>query len=273
MSDMQTVAARNLRSFIRNATFKNGETDRDAANVCVDVLTENTTPANPAQGVSDEMVEAALNSWFNGEIPISFSGDFRADMRAALTAAIGAGGHAVAEEAPFGWTTDINGKPTPKVIHVGLQDRTSAEVKSGLSEGDVVALPAAQAKTTSQQKPGGGRGRRVGDAVEQCRQTLEDLDARLLQLEAHDARQGGADDARDDGEDKVHRADVLMVRRIEVAAPAGRMAVGVRFGSVVFVGGVSVGHDYRSLPESLVFTSARGRSLTSSSYPPRAAAA
>ena len=34
-----------------------------------------------------------------------------------------------------------------------------------------------------------------------------------------------ADDARDEREDKVHRADVLVVGRIDVAAPAGDVAV------------------------------------------------
>jgi macrolide-specific efflux system membrane fusion protein len=53
-----------------------------------------------------------------------------------------------------------NGKPAPKVIYIGMQDRTNAEIKSGLSEGDVVALPVAQtASAQGQQKPGGGRGR------------------------------------------------------------------------------------------------------------------
>jgi hypothetical protein len=39
--------------------------------------------------------------------------------------------------------------------------------------------------------------------------------------EAHDAREQRPDDAGDEREDKVHRADVLMVRRIDVTAPAG----------------------------------------------------
>jgi hypothetical protein len=40
---------------------------------------------------------------------------------------------------------------------------------------------------------------------------VEDLDARLLQLQAHHAPTAAADDARDDREDQVQRADVLVV--------------------------------------------------------------
>ena len=40
-------------------------------------------------------------------------------------------------------------------------------------------------------------------------------------------RQRAADEAGDDREHEVHRADVLVVRRIDEAAPAGRMVVGV----------------------------------------------
>ena len=49
-----------------------------------------------------------------------------------------------------------------------------------------------------------------------------------LQLHAHGDRERAADDAGDDREDQVHRADVLVVGRIEPAAPAGRMTVLVR---------------------------------------------
>lgn len=67
------------------------------------LLLDSLIPANPEQ-VTDEMVDAALNSWFNGEILVSFSGDFRPNMRAALTAAIGAGGQVVEDEiSPYEW--------------------------------------------------------------------------------------------------------------------------------------------------------------------------
>ena len=53
----------------------------------------------------------------------------------------------------------------------------------------------------------------------------EDLHARLLQLEPHADRQSAADDPREKREDQVHRADVLVVGRIDVAPPAGRVVV------------------------------------------------
>ena len=54
---------------------------------------------------------------------------------------------------------------------------------------------------------------------------VEDLQARVLQLHAHGDRQGAADHAGDDREHQVHRADVLVVGRIDEAPPPGRMAV------------------------------------------------
>ena len=57
------------------------------------------------------------------------------------------------------------------------------------------------------------------------------LQTRLLQLHAHADRERAADHAGHDREDQVHRADVLVVRRIDEPAPSGRMPV-------VFVMGV-----------------------------------
>ena len=65
------------------------------------------------------------------------------------------------------------------------------------------------------------------DAVDHLREPVENLDARLLQLHAHGDRERSADDPRDDREDQVHRADVLVVGRVDVALPAGWMG-GVR---------------------------------------------
>ena len=56
----------------------------------------------------------------------------------------------------------------------------------------------------------------------------QDLDARLGQFGAHDARDGAADDPRDDREDQVQRADVLVVGRHEPAGEEARLVVGVR---------------------------------------------
>ncbi len=55
------------------------------------------------------------------------------------------------------------------------------------------------------------------EAVDHRGQTVEDLDARLLKLHAHGDRERAADDAGDDREDQVKRADVLVVRREEPA--------------------------------------------------------
>ncbi|MCY1246575.1 hypothetical protein D9M72_598230 [compost metagenome] len=55
------------------------------------------------------------------------------------------------------------------------------------------------------------------EAVDHLRQTVEDLDARLLQFGAHEHRERAADDARENREDQVQRADVLVVGRQEPA--------------------------------------------------------
>ena len=59
------------------------------------------------------------------------------------------------------------------------------------------------------------------EAIDHGGQTVEDLDAGLLQLHAHDDRQSAADHPRHDGEDQIHRADVLVVGRIDIAPPPG----------------------------------------------------
>jgi hypothetical protein len=53
----------------------------------------------------------------------------------------------------------------------------------------------------------------------------EILHPRLLELEAHHDRQETTHDAAHDGGDEVHRADVLVVGRKDVAPPAGRVVV------------------------------------------------
>jgi hypothetical protein len=68
--------------------------------------------------------------------------------------------------------------------------------------------------------------------VDQRGKPVEDLDARLLELEAHGAREQRADHTRDDREHKVHRADVLVVGRVDVAAPTGGMSVVLMLGVV-----------------------------------------
>ena len=55
----------------------------------------------------------------------------------------------------------------------------------------------------------------------------KDLQAGLLQLHPHADRQRAPDDPRQQGEDEVHRADVLVIGGIEIAAPSDRMIAGV----------------------------------------------
>ena len=64
----------------------------------------------------------------------------------------------------------------------------------------------------------------------------QDLDARLGQLGAHHARDGAADDPRDDREDQVERADVLVVGRHEPAGEEARLMVRVMMRVVRFMG-------------------------------------
>jgi len=64
----------------------------------------------------------------------------------------------------------------------------------------------------------------------------EDLQAGLLELHAHRDGETTADDARADREDQVERPDVLVIRRIDPARPAGRLV------SVMGVVGGAIGH-------------------------------
>ncbi len=57
----------------------------------------------------------------------------------------------------------------------------------------------------------------------------EDLHARIHQLEPHGDGEDAADDPADQGEDQVHRADVLVVGRVDPAAPTGGMIFVVGF--------------------------------------------
>ena len=70
---------------------------------------------------------------------------------------------------------------------------------------------------------------------------VENLQAGEHQFGAHHHREEAADHAGHHCEDKVHRADVLMVGGIDVAAPAGGM-VSVLAVMVVFVGVEGGGH-------------------------------
>ncbi len=70
-------------------------------------------------------------------------------------------------------------------------------------------------------------------AIDHGGETVENLDARLLQLDAHDDRQDAADQAGEDREPQIHRADVLVVGRIDISPPSGRMAVIVMSGGCV----------------------------------------
>src|SRR5690606_29193559 len=63
----------------------------------------------------------------------------------------------------------------------------------------------------------------------QHRAFSENLNARLRELPADEARERTADETGDDREDKVHRADVLMVRRIDPTLPV------IEAGAVIFV--------------------------------------
>ncbi len=71
-----------------------------------------------------------------------------------------------------------------------------------------------------------------------CCVGAEILDAGMHQLGAHIDGEGAADEAGADREDKVHRADVLMVRRKQIAAHTGRMMVVMG----VVVGGADGAH-------------------------------
>ena len=64
----------------------------------------------------------------------------------------------------------------------------------------------------------------------------QDLDAGLRKLSAHHARDGAADDPRDDGEDQIQGADVLVIGRHEPAGEEARLMVRVMMSLVGFMG-------------------------------------
>jgi hypothetical protein len=55
----------------------------------------------------------------------------------------------------------------------------------------------------------------------------KDLQTGLLQFHPHADRERAPDDPRQDGEDEVHRPDVLVIGGIDIAAPSGRMIAGL----------------------------------------------
>ena len=65
----------------------------------------------------------------------------------------------------------------------------------------------------------------AANAIDHLGQAGENLDARLGQLPAHEARKPAADDAGDDREDQVEDADVFMVGRIDPPLPTGGSSV------------------------------------------------
>src|SRR5882724_11176580 len=76
---------------------------------------------------------------------------------------------------------------------------------------------------------------RGGEHVVQMRGVLavEELHAGIHQLDAHADRERAADHPADDREHQVHRADVLVVGRVDEAAPSGRGRMIVRIMRVV----------------------------------------
>src|SRR5688572_3837920 len=90
---------------------------------------------------------------------------------------------------------------------------------------------------------GGARFRAIGHLGK----AVENLDAGLLQLPAYGDREKRTDYARHDGKDEVHGADVLVIGRIGIAAPAGRVMLGFavigismcHFGPLSVAGGLS----------------------------------
>lgn len=59
-------------------------------------------------------------------------------------------------EAGQGYKVKIKGEK-PTLVHVGLMDRTNAEIRDGLNEGDEVVIPAKQQAASGNKRQGGGR--------------------------------------------------------------------------------------------------------------------
>jgi hypothetical protein len=81
-------------------------------------------------------------------------------------------------------------------------------------------------------------GRVAVNTIDHGCEAVENLDARLLQLHAHEAREQTTDDAGDDREHQVHDPDVFVVGRQNPAPPAGRRVVVV--GGMAMPGGLSL---------------------------------
>jgi hypothetical protein len=86
--------------------------------------------------------------------------------------------------------------------------------------------------------------------VRRAVRTVEVLDAGLQQFEAHDHREGGADQRGEDREHKVHRADVLVVGAVQPALDARRRMM-VVVGVIVVGGAVRGGHFCLSCGDAL----------------------
>ena len=108
-------------------------------------------------------------------------------------------------------------------IMIGTNQLAKPPISAGMTMKKIMISACAVVKTLYMCLPPSMRGVAV-DAVDHRGQAVEDLDARLLQLHAHDDRQRAADDARDDREDQVERADVLVVGRIDPARASRGMA-------------------------------------------------
>jgi macrolide-specific efflux system membrane fusion protein len=59
-------------------------------------------------------------------------------------------------EAGLGYMVRLKGRKTT-LVHVGLMDRTNAEIRDGLNEGDEVVITTRQSQTSSSNRQAGGR--------------------------------------------------------------------------------------------------------------------
>ena len=99
------------------------------------------------------------------------------------------------------------------------------------------------------------------EAVDHLGQTVENLNARFMQFHAHGYREHPANDPRDNREDQVHGADILVVGRIEVALQSGRMVVRVMCGCSCHLSVLKPGIELRVPPRPT------GRTPASVSFP------
>jgi hypothetical protein len=109
-------------------------------------------------------------------------------------------------------------------IMIGTNQLPKPPIMAGMTMKKIISRPCAVTNTLYMCLPASIADALV-NAVHHLGKTMEILDSRLLQLHAHEDGQNATDKAGEDGEPKVHRADVLVVGGEQVALDPRRVII------------------------------------------------